>query len=263
MPKEEEQRDQRKSETLTSENPKEQELRSKLEALQSQLQEEQKTREEVLSDPQVKSLLEAKAKGEQVQLVMGQKEDPQPKSSLRSRVSSRSEATYEQSKLDELSHAEFADVMSDAVEEVVKEAVSEAVSAVKSETENRFGVIVDNQKKLRDAIVQQAAATGVNYMKETYSDYGEFHDETRKIMAESRLGIEDAYLLAKARAASAVPKPTAVESERTTMVARSRSHPHGADRSNGQDIIARSAGSSKARFNEILKRGVQRRFDGR
>jgi len=239
-------------------NPQVTELQKQLEEANKRLDEESQARKAVMDDPDLKAVLEARARNQKVKIEIGTQDTPASNKSIQQRVAEQSGQVDDDAKLESLSNSQLVDIMSSSIEEVVAERVAQVLESVEADVDAKMGVLVGNQKKLRDALINQAAMTGTATMRGAYQDYDEYHKEVQDIMTTQGLNQEDAYLLAKARAGKTVPDRRRIDSERPTTVARRTSRSRVDDRGDGQDIIQRRTQSSSARFSDLVRSAVEK-----
>ncbi len=229
-------------------SPKEVELADQVKKLQEQLKTESTLREKVLDDNAIREVLQARKDGKEISVVL--KEAQQPAPTLREKLVGKPKADQSKSQIDLMSNAELIDIIVPAVEETITSAVKGARDDATHVVETRLGTIESNQGKLHDALLKQAAASGVMTMRSQYGDFDKFSQDALTEMKNTGLSLEDAYLLVKARAGSTVPERSQVDTERP-----SSAHVSKPRNENSQREPARPR-SSVRNFRSIVQEGV-------
>ena len=156
----------------------------------------------VMADPQVRELLEARHRGEEVEIVLagagvgGGKKDE--------------EEVVDESNLEDMSNAQLLETMSKKVGKVIGEALDEKMKPL-DERVGRFEKKAENDEVLR---IQR----DVGAAKKKYPDLESYQDEIITAHKENpALSVEELYMLARMRKGDGPPpKPTDTESERPT-----------------------------------------------
>ncbi len=190
---------------------KETELQTKLEAAQKQLTEEQSLRQEVLQDPEIIQILQARRENKKVAVTPVVEAEPK---SMKSRFRQPEDNVNQTDKLDALSNSELVDVISNVVEQHVEDQIKSAADGLADPLNKRFGVIESNQQKLHSALLKQHAAAGVLAMQNNHKDFPQYQEAVLKIMSETGLSLERAYIIAKGEVENQIPGERGTVTER-------------------------------------------------
>ena len=175
---------------------------------------EAKLRQQVLADPDIARIIEARKNNENFKIVADITEErPSVKEQIASKVGGDNGSF--KAKMNELTNAEMIEVILPALQDEIKNMAVTTRGDAEKLADERFSRIENNQQVLHKSLVQQFALTNMDRLSDKYNDFTEFKDKTDVERKNNpSLGLEDAYLLAKAKAGSLVPKQHEVGTER-------------------------------------------------
>ena len=226
--------------------PKEKELLTQVEQMQTQLNEEAGLRKNLLEDQAIVDVLKARKDGREIVVA-----DKEPKETLKEQLTGNEKPSGNQ--VDQMSNSELLDVLIPAVEKLVSETGDELIKSAGQDLGTRMTQMESNQGKLHQALINQAAAAGVTSMRGNYADFDKFSEVALETMKKTGLSLEDAYLLEKARAGSTVPAREAVETERPQSIPSGRQRLTRQPQEGGETLRPRSAVRN---FRDIVNKGV-------
>lgn len=156
----------------------------------------------LMADPQVRAILEARQRGEEVQVVSGKKEPEAP------------EVIEPPEDIDTLSHNELSDFIIKSVSQSVGARVDEAVEKLVSPLVERVKGVEGHVNQTQSA----AADKDIRLLKRKYGDFDEYKQAMVTLHGQAPgLSVEQYYLLAKNTAGSPVTPDTHFESEKPTV----------------------------------------------
>lgn len=227
--------------------PEKNPLQDKIEEMTRQLDNEKKLREQILSDPDMKAVLEAKRAGKPIKVAEVSNEPKIEKKSLKDEFGLNPEPA-KRDDFNRMSNAELLDILTDSVETYVSASIDDAIQRSSSVIGGQFKNLQDNQNKLAQALVEQAKRTGAESMSKMHDDFQNYQEDVYKLVEHNGLTIEDAYILAKSKKAASVPPANELSSERPTTPASRR--PFAVTRQEGES--RERAGSTTKRFRDLV-----------
>jgi hypothetical protein len=177
-------------------------------------------------------------------------------------LAEKQKETTSDNSVNQLTNEELLNVMVPAVEELVTSAVNDAVQSNTKKFDATIDQLAIGQNKLRNAMINQAAATGVMTMRGNFPDFDQYKEDVLKVMGQSGLSIEDAYLLVKAKVGSTVPPERGTHGERpsTVLPHQPARRPAGA-RDDGVRSSRRVSGTQD--FRRLLDEGIDKTLASR
>jgi hypothetical protein len=172
-------------------------LQKTVEELTAQLQAEQKIKQDVLSDPDMRKVLEAKQKGEQLSIQVGQQPTNQ-EPSLKDKLGIVGEEKTAED-INSLDNAGILNLVIDAIEEYVPSRIGDALSDIDTQVDAKLTGVVKTQEEIKNAIVTQAKNTSSMQMGSKYPDFMDYANDAWKLVQTKGLSLEDAYLLTKSK----------------------------------------------------------------
>lgn len=225
---------------------------AKLSGLEKQLAEEKRLREQILNDPDMRAVLEAKKSGKPIKFASEEAAPVIEKKSLRDEFGLKPEAANRDD-FNKMSNAELLEILSDSVETYVGSAIEEAVAKSSNVLGNQFKTLQDNQNKLAQALIEQAKRTGADMMSKQYQDFNTYQEDAMKLVETHGLTLEDAYILAKSKKAASVPPVNEITSERPSIPASRRPFARTSeDEQRGERVI-----STSRRFKDLVSSAAE------
>lgn len=243
----------------TNENqdqPSIEQLQQQLAESQEKLQEAERLRGTILQDPDIRAVLEAKAAKKPVKVTSSDDEPAPAKKSLREVFGKKPEVDRENVDYDQLTQSQFLDIISESIETYVEDRLKSTVDTSFKIVGQKFDEVLSAQEKLNRAVQQQALSSGAAELTTKYPDFGAYDlKAVQEVMKRTGLGMEDAYLLLKAKNASA--NPTTDLERPTDMPLRENRSATPFNRRKAAETDNRSETATR-NFRDIVNRGVSR-----